>query len=251
MARRAIKIGIAQIPILMGDKAANVRSMLAWIARAGRSRCDLVVLPECCLAGWLSPAAARAAEPLPGPLTEKLGGLAVKHRMGIVVGLEERAGKAVHNSAVLIDREGRVALRHRKVNELEIGKRVYTCGRTLAVVEFDGVPVGIDICADSWGPEITDALYAMGARIVLSPCAWAIQPGGEEANTSWIAETYRARTAGKRLTIVAANSVGRVTQGPWRGRVLHGDSMVVGPDGRLRRRGPRNRQAFFTIKLEA
>lgn len=248
MPRRALKVGIAQIPVVMGDKRGNRAVILDALAGAAAERCDVAVFPECSLAGWCSPAARKAAEPIPGPFTRRLAREAARRRIAVVIGLEERDGPRLHNSAVLIDRRGKLLLRHRKVNELEIGLKLYARGTGLGVTEFEGRTAGLSICADSWEPEITDGLYGLGARIIFSPSAWAADPGGEGSNAHWIGETYRMRTRGRNLTIIAADGVGPVTQGPWKGRVLQGTSMVY-RDGRQILRGPVNRAALLTVRV--
>ena len=244
-----MKVAIAQVPVVMGDKQANVATLLRALDAAGRKRCGVALFPECSLAGWLSPAARTAAETMPGPLTEEIGRRARTHRMAVVLGLEERDGDRIYNSAVLIGRDGRLLARHRKIDELEIGLKVYSRGTSLGVTDFEKRKVAVDICADSWRPEITDALALMGATLIFSPSAWAVEPGGEATNIAWIRETYRARTKGRDLTIVAANGVGPVTQGPWKGRVLQGNSLVTGPDGKALLTGPTNRAALLTISI--
>ena len=245
----SLKVGIAQIPVRMGDKKANLATVLEYAEEAARERCDVVVFPECCGAGWCSPGARSAAETIPGPLTGTLGRLARHHGMAVVIGMEEREGDLIFNSAVLIGRRGEIRLRHRKINELDVGLRYYARGRSLAVDDFEGRPLGLVICADSWVPSIVDALHLMGARLILSPCAWAVRPGGEARNIAKIRRWYAARTGGKDLVIVSANGVGRVTQGPWRGKVLQGDSLVTGPGGRALLQGPRNRAGLLTAVM--
>jgi predicted amidohydrolase len=249
MSRKGLKVGLGQIRVAMGDKKANVAEILHAVDEAARSGCDLIVLPECSLAGWLSPSARSAAESIPGPVVQRLIEAARKHRMAIVVGLEEREDSRVYNSAVFIDRQGELLSRHRKINELEIGLEVYSRGSSLNVVPFEGRSVALSICADSWTPVITDALYEMGARLILSPCAWAAEPGGEATNIAWIRETYRQRAEGRQLYIVSPNGVGAVTQGPWKRRVLHGNSLVTGPDGEPLLKGPTNEAALLTVRL--
>jgi predicted amidohydrolase len=237
------------MPLAMGDKDSNVAAAEAGVLEAARAGCGLVVLPECPLAGWTSPDAARAAEPVPGPFTRRLARLARRRRLAIASGIEERADGRVYNSAVLIDRDGEIRLLYRKINELEIGLRVYARGDRLGVTDLDGRRVGLSICADSWRPEISDALVLMGADLILSPSAWAVEPGGESTNLAWIREQYRQRTAGRRLTIAAANGVGRVTQGPWTGRILQGTSLVTGPGGTPLLEGPANRPALLMVAI--
>lgn len=249
MTRKGLKVGLGQIRVTMGEKKVNQVELLHAVDEASKAGCDLVVLPECSLAGWLSPSARSAAESIPGPTTHKLVEAARRHKMAIVVGLEEREDSRVYNSALFIDRHGEILARHRKINELEIGLEVYSRGGALNVVQFDGRSVALSICADSWTPVITDALYEMGARLILSPCAWAVEPGGESTNIAWIRETYRQRAAGKDLYIVSPNGVGPVTEGPWKGRVLQGNSLVTGPNGEALLKGPTNEPAFLSVRL--
>jgi predicted amidohydrolase len=250
MPRKGLKVGLGQVRVRMGDKKANVAELFRAVEEAARARCDVVVLPECSLAGWLSASARSASEPIPGPLTRKLQDAAKRRRMAIVVGLEERDGDRVYNSAVLIDRRGDVVAKHRKIDELEIGLRVYSPGRSLSVFDFEGRPAALSICADSWKPTVTDALYGMGARLIFSPSAWAVEPGGEATNIAWIRETYRQRAAGRNLTIVSPNGVGAVIEGPWKGRILQGNSLVTGPGGTPLLMGPTNEPALLTVALK-
>jgi predicted amidohydrolase len=233
----------------MGDKKANVAELLRATEGAARAGCDVLVLPECSLAGWLSPSARSAAEPIPGPATRRLAAAARKHGMAIVAGLEEREDGRLYNSAVFIDRRGEIRALHRKVNELDIGLAVYSRGTSLGVFDLDGRTAALSICADSWTPTVTDALVGLGARVIFSPCAWAVAPGGEATNIAWIRETYRQRTSGRDLAIVSANGVGPVTEGPWKGRVLQGNSLVTGPGGEALLQGPPHEPALLTLTL--
>ena len=249
MARKSLRIGLGQVRVAMGDKKANLAELLRSLEEASTAGCDVAVLPECSLAGWLSASARTAAEPIPGPFTRKLQEIARRRRMAIVAGLEERDGDRIYNSAVMIGRDGKILGRHRKVNELEIGLKVYSRGASLNVFDFEGRPTALSICADSWTPTVTDALYEMGARLIFSPSAWAVEPGGEATNIAWIRECYRSRTEGRELTIVSPNGVGDVTEGPWKGRILQGNSLVTGPDGKPLLTGPTNEPALLTFRV--
>jgi predicted amidohydrolase len=235
-----LKIGLGQIPLAMGNKRANLAAIFAMIGEAAAQGCAVLALPECSLAGWLAPAAKSLAEPIPGPLTRKLCARAREHRMAIVLGLEERDDDRVFNSAIFIDHTGHNLLHHRKINELPEGRALYGPGTGLQVATWQGRTIGLSICADSWRPEITDALCLMGATLIFSPSAWAVEPGGEATNLAWITETYRQRIAQRDLHIVAPNAVGPVTAGPWKGRLLQGNSLLVGPGGMVQAQGETN-----------
>jgi predicted amidohydrolase len=249
MPKKGLKVGLGQVPVTMGDKKANVAALLRAADEAARESCDVLVLPECSLAGWLSSSARSAAEPIPGPTVKALAAAARRHRMAIVAGLEEREDRRTYNSAVFIDRRGEILSRHRKVNELDIGLEVYSRGTSLSAFEFEGRTAALCICADSWTPLVPDALVALGARVIFSPCAWAVEPGGEATNVAWIRETYRQRAAGRDVTIVSANGVGPVTEGPWKGRVLQGNSLITGPNGKPLLQGPTNKPALLVLRL--
>jgi predicted amidohydrolase len=249
MARKGLKVGLGQVPVAMGDKKSNLAELLRAADEAAAEGCDVLVLPECSLAGWLSPSARSAAEPFPGPAVRALAASARRHKMAIVAGLEEREDSRVYNSALFLDRHGEILSRHRKVNELDIGLEVYSKGSSLNAFDFEGRTSALCICADSWTPVIPDALVALGARVIFSPCAWAVEPGGEATNVAWIRETYRQRAAGRDVYIVSANGVGPVTEGPWKGRVLQGNSLVTGPNGESLLKGPTNEPALLMVRL--
>ena len=249
MVSKSLRVGLGQVRVRMGDKKANAAELFRTLEQAAAAGCDVVALPECSLAGWLSASARKAAEPIPGPFVRKLQAVAKRCRMAIVAGLEERDDGRIYNSAVMIGRDGAILGRHRKVNELEIGLKVYSRGGSLNVFDFEGRPTALSICADSWTPTVTDALYQMGARLIFSPSAWAVEPGGEATNIAWIREAYRLRAAGRMLTIVSPNGVGDVTEGPWKGRILQGNSLITGPGGHPMLTGPTNEPALLTFRI--
>jgi predicted amidohydrolase len=251
MSKMSLLVGLGQIRVTMGDKEANVAALFHSIEEAARAHCDLVVFPECSLAGWLSASARSAAEVIPGGLTRRLADAAKRHHLALIVGLEEREGTRLYNSAIMLDRDGEILARHRKINELEIGSELYSRGTTLGVFPFEGRTLALNICADSWTAPITDALYEMGARVIVSPSAWAVEPGGEATNIAWIRETYRQRAAGRDLYILSPNGVGPISEGPWKGRVLQGNSLVTGPNGEPLLKGPTGEPALLTFRLSA
>ena len=166
-----MKVAIAQMLVEMGQKEANLARALAAIAQAAAERADVVVLPECPFAGWLSDHVADLAEPVPGTISRRLAGAARSHGIFVCSGFTEQAGERYHNSALLFDRMGRLVLRHRKINELEVGLRTYSRGTELRLADTELGLLGVNVCADNWVPFIDQTLHSMGARVVLSPCA--------------------------------------------------------------------------------
>ncbi len=115
---------------------------------------------------------ASTAEPIPGPSTARLGEAARRHHMYLVAGLIERDGHALYNTAVLIDRHGKVQGKYHKIylprEEVEGG---LTPGSTCPVFDTDFGRIGLMICWDAEYIEPARALGYQGAEIILVPAA--------------------------------------------------------------------------------
>ena len=227
-----------------GRKEANLCRAIECINRAAGSGAQVVVLPEAMTLGWTHPSASTEADEIPnGMACAKLRDAARQNKVYVCAGLIERAGESIFNAAVLIDSQGEVILHHRKLNELEIGQELYTQGDRLAVARTPLGTVGVMICADAFarGQIVSRALGLMGADIVLSPCAWAVPAdhdnGKDPYGKLWL-DNYCPVARDFRMWIAGVSNVGRLEDGPWKGRRCIGCSLVVGPDGRQVLRGP-------------
>jgi predicted amidohydrolase len=110
------------------------------------------------------------AEPIPGPTTERLAERARKHRTWIAFSIVERKGSELFNTAVLLNREGRIAGTYRKVQlpfeEVSLG---IAPGSDFPVFDTDFGRVGMLICHDASFPEAARELALNGAEIILMP----------------------------------------------------------------------------------
>lgn len=150
--------------------AASVEQFCAAVRAAADQKPDIVCLPEGITVVGTKFSYVDVSEPIPGPTTEKLGELAKSLRCYVVAGIYERAAPAVYNTAVLIDREGRVAGRYRKTHlpreEWEAG---LTPGENYPVFDTDFGKLGVMVCWDIQFPEPWRALGLQGAELVLLP----------------------------------------------------------------------------------
>ena len=235
----SFRLAMIQMEVLGGDFSKNLAIAEALIAEAAKNGADIALLPEALDVGWTDPSSAEMAGEIPGGLAfRKLAESAAKSGIYVCGGLTEKKEGTVYNSAVLIDDSGTLQLKHRKVNELDIAREFYQVGDRLGVVQTRFGSIGLMICADAFvdGQVISRTLGCMGADIILSPCAWAVDADHDNLTDPygqlWL-DSYQPVAREFGLWIAGASNVGLITGGPWKGRKCIGCSMVVGAKGDL------------------
>jgi predicted amidohydrolase len=245
---------MAQILVEGAQPFANLERAEAFVRDAGSKSCHLVVLPECLDLGWTDPSARQLAQPIPGPYTQRLAQSAMKAGVFVVAGLVERAGDYLYNAAVLIDPRGQILLVHRKINELDIAHDLYSIGDRLAVAHTELGTLGISICADNFPNSLAigHVLARMGAQILLSPSAWAMEadhtiqhPFGERWRRAY-GELGRLYD----LPVIGVSNVGWLTDGPWKGRKAVGRSLATNCRGEIVAEGPYGESAEALIVVD-
>ena len=249
------RVAMAQIRVEGGQPEANLARAVASIEAAGKQACQLVVLPECLDLGWTDPCAREMAQPIPGPHVACLAQVAKRTGLYVVAGLVEHAGDRIYNAAVLIDRSGSVLLHHRKINELELAHDLYSTGNRLEVAETGLGILGIDICADNFADSLAigHVLARMGAQLLLSPSAWAVDSDHDNRQQPYgrlWRESYCELARLYDITVIGVSHVGRLTAGPWKGRKVIGCSLAVGPGGEILAEGPYGDDAEALIVVD-
>jgi predicted amidohydrolase/CubicO group peptidase (beta-lactamase class C family) len=150
--------------------ADNLERFAVFVAQAAERKADIVCLPEGVTVVGTGKSYVEVSEPVPGPSTRFLGELARKHGLHIAAGIYEREGSTVYNTAVLLDREGALAGKYRKVclprEEIDGG---ITPGDELPVFDTPHGKVGLMICWDVFFPEPARVLARRGAEVILLP----------------------------------------------------------------------------------
>jgi predicted amidohydrolase len=154
----------------------SVSRFLETVEREVKDGVDVILLPEGITVVGTPKSYAEVAERVPGPTTRRLSELARTKKAYVAAGIYEREGQAVYNTAVLIDREGNLVGKYRKVylprEEVEKG---LTPGNSYPVFQTDFGKVGLMICYDVFFSDPARALAAQGAEMILMPI-W----GGDE-----------------------------------------------------------------------
>lgn len=235
---RTLRIGMAQMLVVPGALEDNLSRAVAMIHAAAREKCAIVVLPECLDVGWTSTTAGELAQPVPGPVSDRLCEAAASEGVIVVAGLTEREGDRLFNASILVGADGAILAKHRKINEMDFARKVYAAGTSLHVVETEHGVIGMNICADNAFSSLAlgRALAAMGAEILLSPCAWAVPPGFDNTvrpyGDEWVT-AYGALARETGMPVVGVSNVGPVVGGEWDGWRCIGASLAVGSDGEV------------------
>jgi predicted amidohydrolase len=161
-----------------GTKSAaeSVRQFVAAIDHTIPAKTDVIVLPEGITVIGTGKSYVDVSETIPGPTTTTLAEVAKRRSTYIVAGIYEREGEIVYNTAILLDRQGNLAGKYRKVylpsTEIEGG---LTPGNDYPVFHTDFGTVGLMICYDVFFSDPAHALARQGAEVILLPI-W----GGDE-----------------------------------------------------------------------
>ncbi len=167
---RNVRLAAAHfVPRNAGSPEERRQAFLPVIEEAARQKANILVLPEVLTYGSGS-TFVDVAEPMPGPSSEYFGSLARKHKLYLVPGLVERDGPFIYNVAVLIDPDGNIAGKYRKVcltgSEIEDG---VTPGHDYPVFDTTFGKVGLMVCYDGFFPEVARELSNRGAEVIAWP----------------------------------------------------------------------------------
>jgi NAD+ synthase (glutamine-hydrolysing) len=255
-----LRIGLAQIDTTVGDLQGNADLVSRWVAHARESGCHAVVFPEMTLTGYmpedlvlrrsfvhasiatLNALATRLADEGAGDVAVVVGYCDKSHRPAPAVG---RPAGEPQNAAALLW-QGRVMTTYAKHHLPNYGVfdefRYFVRGDRFPVIRLHGVDVGIVICEDLWqeGGPIAVA-RAAGVGLILCPNASPYERFKDDVRGALVAR--RALEAG--ATIAYVNLVGGQDE-----LVYDGDSLVVGPDGRVIARAPVWEQGLMAVDLD-
>jgi N-carbamoylputrescine amidase len=258
------RVGLVQMRCST-DPEDNVRRACAALREAARRGAQVACLPELFRSRYFcqveDPALFDLAEPIPGPTTEVLAGLARETGM-VVVGsiFERRAPGLYHNTAVVLDADGSLAGRYRKMHipddPLYYEKYYFTPGDLgFQVMATRFARVGTLVCWDQWYPEAARLTALKGAEILFYPTAIGWHPAekaefGEAQSSAW--ETVqRAHAINNGLFVAAVNRVGH--EGPSSGAgglEFWGGTFLADPFGRVLARAGRDTEEVLVVACD-
>ena len=178
------------------------------------------------------------AEPIPGPSTEIYGELARRYQVVIVTSLfERRAAGLYHNTAVVIEKDGTIAGKYRKMHipdDPGYYEKFYFTPGDLGFHPIDTSVgrLGVLVCWDQWYPEAARLMAMQGAEVLIYPTAIGYDPHDtaeeqQRQRRAW-QTVMRGHAVANGLPVVAVNRVGDEDGVPF-----WGTSFVCGPQGEI------------------
>jgi predicted amidohydrolase len=220
-----------------GDVQSNFDRFCQQVERLAPLHPDLVCLPECTFTGYLSEEAqiARFAEAVPGPTVDRVSVIARQYGVYLCFGMLEVSSHGFYNTAVLLDRNGEVALVHRK----NVEKPPFLKGHEVHGVHCEFGAVSVLICGDLFSKRVVQQLNPR-LSLLLVPMARCFDKASPDPDR-WSCRERRVylqavRRAGVPAVIV--NSLEVDVDLP-----CFGGAMVVGADGRLLAESPHGSDA--------
>jgi N-carbamoylputrescine amidase len=257
-APNSITVGLVQMTCAP-DPAVNMKKAIARIADAAKRGAQVVCLQELFRSQYFCQTEDielfKLAETIPGPSTEALSKVARKHKIVIVASLfERRAAGLYHNTAVIINADGEIAGKYRKMHipddPLYYEKFYFTPGDLgFASHDTEFGKIGTLVCWDQWFPEAARLTALSGSQILFYPTAIGWLPDEDEEmneaqHQAW--ETIqRGHAIANGVYVVAVNRVG--AEGKLK---FWGQSFVVDPFGRIVARASADAEEILIVECD-
>jgi N-carbamoylputrescine amidase len=245
MSASAFRVGLVQMS-MSSDPAANLDKAAARVEEAARLGAEVVCLPELYRTPYFCQREDAAlfdlAEPVPGPSTERLGAVARRAGVAVLVPVFERRAPGLHhNSTVLLDRDGAVKGMYRKMHipdDPGFYEKYYFAPGDLGFRAFDLAAgrVGTLICWDQWYPEAARLTALQGAAVLFYPTAIGWHPAekarhGASQRDAW-RTIQRSHAIASGVYVASVNRVGHEPDpGGGAGLEFWGSSFLCDPFG--------------------
>ncbi len=238
-----MRVGFYQFDPEFGEVDKNLDRVTESLDRA---EADLIVLPELFASGYQFVSreeAQQLAEPVPdGPTTRRLIEIASRRRMHIVAGLPEKAGARCYNSAVVVGPAGFIGC-YRKTHLFYEETLHFTPGDSgFHVWDIGAARIGVMICFDWYYPEAARSLALQGADILCHPSNLVLPN---------CPDSMPVRCLENRVFAVTCNRIGSEARGGKDRLTYIGQSEVVGPNGVILHRAPRDKEDLAVIEIDS
>lgn len=262
---RILRVGLVQ-QSCSADVEANKQKLARNIADVAQQGAQLVILQELHNSLYFCQTENTElfdlAEPIPGPSTDFYGELARKHHIVLVTSLfERRAAGLYHNTAVVFEADGTIAGKYRKMHIPDdpayYEKFYFTPGDMgFQPIDTSVGRLGVQVCWDQWYPEGARLMALRGAELLIYPTAIGYEssdtPEEQERQREAWTTVQRGHAVANGLPVVAVNRTGHEPDpsGQTRGISFWGSTFVVGPQGELLYRAPKDEEVNTVVDID-
>lgn len=262
---RELKIGILQQHNI-ADTKKNIERLAENITDLAQRDAELVVLQELHNSLYFCQTEDvnnfDLAEPIPGPSTDFYGELARKLGIVLVTSLfEKRAAGLYHNTAVVIEKDGTIAGKYRKMHIPDdpayYEKFYFTPGDIgFHPIDTSVGRLGVLVCWDQWYPEAARLMALQGAEMLIYPTAIGYESSDTETEQQRQREAWttvmRGHAVANGLPVIAVNRVGHESDPSEQtgGIQFWGSSFVAGPQGELLYRASDNEEESIILNID-
>ena len=262
---KEIKIGFLQ-QHNVADPAVNIQRLAKGIADLAARGAQLIVLQELHNSLYFCQVEDvnnfDCAEPIPGPSTGFYGELAKQYGVVIVTSLfEKRSPGLYHNTAVVIEKDGTIAGKYRKMHipdDPAYYEKFYFTPGDLGFhpINTSIGRLGVLVCWDQWYPEAARLMALQGAEILIYPTAIGYEssdtPDEQERQREAWTTVMRGHAVANGLPVIAVNRVGHEPDpsGQTRGIEFWGSSFAVGPQGEIHYRASNDEEESIVIEVD-
>lgn len=233
-APRTVRVAVCQVLVIDTDRDGNFRRIEYALEAARAGHAQIAAFPESAILGWENPEAHRLATPIPGSDGDRIADLARKYGVMISIGLDEKDGDKLYDSAILVDRNGKLLWKHRKLNVLAyLMDPPYSEGTLdgIGAVDTEFGRIGTVICADTFSDSVAERVGRVEPDLMLIPYGWAAEVHKWPGHSKELEKLVVGRARLWKCPIVATDLVGAMTHGPWAGQTFGGASLVADEHG--------------------
>ncbi len=233
---RTVRLAICQILVIDSDREGNFRRIEYALDQAEAQHANIAIFPESSILGWENPDAHRMVASIPGADSDRIAALARKHHIMIAIGMDEKDGDKLYDSAILVDKTGKLLWKHRKINVLpELMTPPYAQGRPedIGVVDTEFGRIAVLICADTFTDAFVNRMKVLKPDLMLVPYGWAAPDDQWPQHSKVLEELVKRRAAEVRCPMAGVDLVGEMTHGPWAGQTYGGSSFVADGTGKI------------------
>lgn len=244
----------------------NLQKLAKGIAQAAQRGAELVVLQELHNTPYFcqteNPDLFDLAEPIPGPSTDFFGTLARQFGIVIVTSLfERRAAGLYHNTAVVIEKDGTIAGKYRKMHipdDPAYYEKFYFTPGDLGFEPIDTSVgrLGVQVCWDQWYPEGARLMALRGADLLIYPTAIGYESSDMPEEQARQREAWttvqRGHAVANGLPVIAVNRTGHEPDpsGQTHGIQFWGSSFVAGPQGEFLYRAEIDEEVVAIVDID-